>query len=106
MKARRPLRPTATSALAVAPVTCTDRTAPIVFGLEPRVFRGLLARQQVPHARLGKRVIARVEDVLAAIDRLASKGAADDGNEAAPAEDVEPTADAILARIGRSRAVR
>jgi len=105
----RALRPRATAALAVAPATVTDRTAPLVLGLEPRAFRELVIDHHVRHARVGRgvgrRIIARLEDVLAVLDRLA--------DDAAPAEDApapeEPSAtssdgvDGVLAMIGRRR---
>jgi hypothetical protein len=79
----------------VAPVTVSDLTAPAVLGLEPRSYRELLMREAVPHARLGHRVVARVEDVLEALDRIAGRG----GEAVA-----EPSGtDRILARIGRTR---
>jgi hypothetical protein len=45
----RPLRPRATAAIPVAPVTCSDLTAPVLFGFEPRPFREFLRVEGVPH---------------------------------------------------------
>jgi hypothetical protein len=87
----------------VAPVTVTDRTAPLVLGLEPRVYRELIARERVPHARVGRRVVARVEDVLVALDRLAAKGDDALANEA-PATPQPRGVDRVLALVGRARA--
>jgi len=100
----RALRPRATDEVAPAPLTVTDRTAAALLGLEPRVFRELLASQRIPHARHGRRVIARVDLVLAAIDRMSS--ANDTSPSATPLEDDDGGlggVDAILARIGRKR---
>jgi hypothetical protein len=99
----RPLRPRATAAVSVAPPLVSDLTAPQLVGLDARPFRDFLRAERIPHAVLGRRVVARLEHVLAAVDRLAATG------EAAPLDnaergDAEPTADAILARIGRRRA--
>jgi hypothetical protein len=96
----RPTRTRATSGLAVAPVTVTDRTAPLVLGLEPRAYRELVTRWRVPHARIGRRVVARVEDVLAAFDRV-SRERDDAGSTGDPA-DFE-TADDLLRLLGRAR---
>ncbi|HEV3189112.1 MAG TPA: hypothetical protein VGY54_01375 [Polyangiaceae bacterium] len=100
----RALRPLATGALAVLPVTVTDQSAPAIVGLEARQFREFLRAERVRHARLGKRVIARVDDVLEALDRVAGRQAS--GNEPhveRRIEDAEPSADAILARLGYAR---
>ncbi len=94
----RPTRTRATSVLAVAPVTITDRTAPLVLGLEPRAYRELVTRFRVPHARIGRRIVARVEDVLAAFDRISRER---DDAESDPA-DFE-TADDLLRLLGRTR---
>jgi hypothetical protein len=100
------MRPRATASLAIVPATVTDRSAPAVLGLEERAYRELVARERVPHALVGRRVVARVEDVLAALDRIARRQA---GSEVAD-QDSEPApsgrttgADRILARIGRVR---
>jgi hypothetical protein len=100
----RALKPRATAALIIAPATVTDLSAPAVLGLEPRQFRDFLRIARVPHATAGQRVIARIDAVLAAIDRLAESSRGTDGKP--DAEDDEPTADAILARIGRRRVPR
>jgi hypothetical protein len=101
----RPLRRRSTDSLAIAPATVSDRTAPLVLGLEPRVYRDLVARLRIRHARLGRRVIARVEDVLAALDRIAE--AHDAMPEASPepvGDEPEPeTVDQVLRRQGRRR---
>jgi hypothetical protein len=99
---KRELRPRATAALPVAPVTCSDLTAPIIFGFEPRQYREFLRAEQIPHAIVGQRVLARVEHVLAAIDRLAAK---DVSPSRVLEEDdvVEPSSAALLAMIGRVR---
>ncbi len=97
---RRPIRARATEALAAMPALVSDLTAPLLVGIEPRHFREFLSRERVPHARVGHRVIARMEHVVAAIDRLAALTAApraDDGGERAE------TADEILAELGMRR---
>lgn len=97
----RALRQRATSSLGIVPVTVTDRTCAAVLGLEPRVYRELVTRARIPHATIGRRVVTRVDDVLAALDRMAEGTAAtpttlsgDDGEEAC---ERGPTADQILA---------
>lgn len=75
----RPLRPRATSALVVAPVAITDLTAPAVLGIEARPFREWLVTANVPHTRRGKRVIALVADVVAALERSAASSPDEDG---------------------------
>jgi hypothetical protein len=91
------------ASIAVAPVAVTDRTAPAVLGLEPRVFRAFIASRRIPHARIGRRVVVCVSDVLDAIDALATEQG---HGTARPSRDLdanELTADEILARIGRVR---
>jgi hypothetical protein len=75
--------------------------------LEPRVFRELVAREKIPHTRLGKRVVARVEDVLAALDRLAVAPAPDTAAADPDVDDNDEPADvdALLARVGWRRRV-
>lgn len=98
----RPLRPRATAALVVAPVAVTDRTCAAVLGLEPRVFRELVARLRIRHATIGRRVIASVADVLAALERAAVD---DDAHliehDGADEHDAPGSVDELLARLGR-----
>lgn len=92
----RPLRQRATDRIAVAPVAVSDRTCAALLGLEPRVFRELCVREEIPIVRLGRRVLARVEDVEAALVRLAG--------QAVDVEDERPRgAGAVLALVGRQR---
>lgn len=106
----RALRPRQTASLAVAPVTVTDLTCAQVLGLEPRPYRELLARERVPHAKIGRRVVARIEDVLEALDRLriaqadASAHAGVRDEEEHEADEPSSVAD-VLARLGRGRRV-
>ncbi len=51
---KRNLRPRETSKLAVAPVTATDLTCALVFGLEARPFCEFLIAADVPHAKIGR----------------------------------------------------
>jgi hypothetical protein len=98
---RRALRPKATASLAVVPLTVSDLTAAAMVGLAPRPFREFLRAERVRHARVGRRVVARVEDVLGALDRVANRQADDELVEAA---NTQPDAGAaLLARIGRVR---
>lgn len=93
----RNLRPRATADLAVKPVTVTDLTSAIVLGLEPRQFRELVASAKVPHTRLGHRVVCRVEDVLAALERLRG----DSPSAANADDDGDVDVDDILQLVGR-----
>jgi hypothetical protein len=102
---KRALRPRATEALGVVPVTVTDRTAPAVLGLEPRTFRELVARLGVPHVTLGRRIVVPVAAMLealegAAVDPAPRSGAAE--RDAAD-DDGEVSVDGILAELGRRR---
>lgn len=97
----RAIKPRATSSLAVAPVTFTDLTAPIVVGLEPRQLRDFVAKHRVPHLRDGKRLIVRVDTFLAAFDRLATMP---EGALAIATDDDRPiTADGVLRSLGLRR---
>lgn len=55
---------------AVVAVVVSDATSLAVVGLTPRQFRAFLREQSVPHAKVGRRTVARVDRVLEAIDRL------------------------------------
>jgi hypothetical protein len=99
--ARRRLSPRATDALAVVPITVTDRTCALVLGLEPRVYRALVVRERIPHARLGRRMVARIEDILAVFDRLAHGTTSPDLPEDQTSQ--PDTADAVLAILGKER---
>jgi hypothetical protein len=100
----RALRPRATSAIAVAPVTVTDLTAPIIFGLEARQFRDLVRLEKIEHARIGQRVVARVDDVLDALARITTRQKAQGVDDTHVEQtSVESPADALLARLGRVR---
>lgn len=97
----RKLRPRATAALAVTPVTVTDLTCAAVLGLESRPYRALLVRLDIPHVTFGQRTIASVTDVLSAIERASI---ADDPSEHDATPTDEPRdVDAVLARLGRRR---
>jgi hypothetical protein len=93
----RQLRTRATSTISLAAVTVTDRTCALVLGLEPRVFRELVAREQIPHAVVGRRIVCRVEDVISALHL--------DGSERSDREEAElaPRENRILAMLGRER---
>jgi hypothetical protein len=104
----RRLQPRATASLPIVPVACSDLTAPIVFGLESRHYREFLVKNQVPFVRAGQRVIAKVADVVAALDRLAivqgtatAIAPADDDDTEHAAE--ESAGDRLLRRLGRVR---
>ncbi len=102
--AARHLRPRATSTIAIAAALVTDLTAPVVVGLEAWQFRQLVKDERIPHARVGQRVIAKVEDVVSAVEQLAKRqsGAPANDDPLAPATSGR-TADGILARMGRVR---
>jgi hypothetical protein len=109
MSTRR-LRARRTSGLTAAPAAVSDLTCHIVVGLEARSFRELLIRERVAHARLGRRVIARVEDVLDALDRLAGAvmqmaPVSQIQDEPQPEQELEEeeSVDAVLAALGRER---
>lgn len=92
----RPLAPRATDRITVGPVAVSDRTCGSLLGVEPRVFRALLAREGVPVVRIGRRVLARVEDIEAALCRLAG--------QTVDVEDERPRgADGVLRLVGRER---
>jgi hypothetical protein len=54
----------------VAPVTFTDLNAEAVTGLKARPFREFVREHHIPHARVGRRIVVRVDRFLEAIDRL------------------------------------
>lgn len=103
----RALRTPPTSTLAVVPVTVTDRTCAAVLGLEPRVYREWLVAAGVPHTRIGRRVVARTDHVLAALTRSACSATSVDlpsvDAERDDDDDQPTTPDGVLARIGLRR---
>jgi hypothetical protein len=108
----RSARPRATSALSVAPATVTDRSCALVLGLEPRVFRALLTRFDIPCLHVGRRVVARVDAVLSAFDRVSTAAGTtaaydedpdQEGHHEVAAPEPALSADAILLRLGRVR---
>ena len=64
----------------IAPVMVSQRTSEQVLGLPERHYRELIQREAVPHTRRGKLVLARVSDVVAAIERRDSKPPAPESN--------------------------
>ncbi len=97
---QRKLKPRATAALNIMPVMVSDRTCAALFGIEPRDLREKIA-PHVPHAVIGRRVVMRVEHVLAYLDGLASPERA--GSREPARSDGATTTDDLLARIGRRR---
>jgi hypothetical protein len=73
---RRPLAPLA------AAVTFTDATALAVVGLNARQLRTFVREHAVPHARVGRRMVVRVDHYLEVIDRLSGARAPAAWNEA------------------------
>lgn len=95
--------------LAITPVTVTDEEAscfPVV-GLTPRRLRELVSLYQIPHARLGRRILVRISDIETAITEHSVIGlvATRDADADVCTEDKGPalTADDVLARLGRRR---
>lgn len=82
-----------------APATVSQLTSLSVLGIDGRRYRDMIAARRIRHTRQGKLVLARVEDVLAALD-LADE-------PVPPTEpDVEPAAkeNRVLALLGRTSA--
>lgn len=59
-----------------SPVVVSDLTALPIVGLTGRQFRAWVRDASIPHAKVGRRTLARLDDVLAAIDRSSGRGAA------------------------------
>jgi len=96
----RALKPRATSALTLQPEYVSHRTAPLVLGLEPRAFREWVAREHIPAVRIGKRLLVRLQDALAVLDRASGR----DASQPAPEEPASAGGvDRVLALVGRSR---
>jgi hypothetical protein len=60
---------------AVPPVIVSDLTSLPAVGLTARQFLAFVRAHQVPHAKVGRRVLARLDDLLNALDRLSGRGA-------------------------------
>jgi hypothetical protein len=74
--------------------------------LEPRTFREFIAQHRVRHARVGRRIVARVDDVLGALDGLSAAPITTEATKCTE-EDWQPqTADEVLARLGLRRIIR
>jgi hypothetical protein len=78
-----------TGTAGVPSVTFTDEHALAATGLEPRRFRELVKARGIPFARVGRRMVVRVDDWLRAVDALS--GAAP---RPAPAWDEQATIEA------------
>ncbi len=59
----------------LSPVVVSDLTALAVVGLTARQYRAFLREHEVPHAKVGRRTLARLADVLDALDRNSGRGA-------------------------------
>ncbi len=57
--------------LPAAAVVVSDQTSLAVVGLDARQFRAFVREHGVPHVEQHRHVLARVSDVLEALDRLA-----------------------------------
>ena len=101
MSARRLLpRP----AITAAPVVVSDLTCFDIVGLLPEQYRALLRRHpEVQRTVLGRRVLVRVDVVLALLDRLASETTADATTAPAVEDDTPLTADGVLHALGMRR---
>lgn len=100
MPTLRKLRTRETEKIAIVPVAVTDRTCALVLGLDPEPFRALLVAENIPHRSVGRRVIARVDDVLSALTSTPRVALA------APSSTDEPaTVDDVLAELGMKRAL-
>jgi hypothetical protein len=96
----RALRPKLTAETPIVPATVSDLSCAAVLGLEPRQYKELVIREGVRHARIGHRVVVRLDVILAVLDRLAEGG---DAVAEVPAKRA-PTGNRVLALIGRERA--
>ena len=84
----------------IAPVCVSQDTSLHVLGIASRPFREAVIRHAIPHVRLGRLVLVRVADWLAAMDRMAATTnatASADELDAAPIMSM----DEMFARIGR-----
>jgi hypothetical protein len=97
---RRALQPRQTATAPIVPQTITDLTCPTAAGFEPRTFREVVAREGIPHARIGRRIVVLTCDWLDAIERIGRRQSGDSA-----IDDNELTTDRLLARIGRVRRV-
>jgi len=55
---------------AIPVVLVSDATALPAVGLSPRQFKAFVREHAVPHAKVGRRTVARLDRILEAIDRL------------------------------------
>jgi hypothetical protein len=80
-----------------AAILVSDRSAPVLCGLEPRVFRALVAKLGIPCMRVGKRLLCRATDLADAIGRASEEPG--HITDASAEEAREPSRSEILARI-------
>jgi hypothetical protein len=90
----------------VGAVTISDATSEALAGIKPRPFREIILRHKVAHARIGKRVVVRVEVWRGFVERLEQQGQGDAGD--APVNDLAPetTEERLSKRLGRERGPR
>ena len=66
--------PRADDTTPVAAAYVTQRNSLAVLGLVSRAFREAVHKYRIPHTRLGKQVLVRIEDWHAAMSRIAKEG--------------------------------
>ena len=97
---RRSLKPRAP--IAVSPVCITTENSLQVAGLPPRKLREALAMHpEIPRSRLGQTLLVSAEAFGQLLERLRVGGA--EAPVTTGEDDAEPTADELLARLGRRR---
>lgn len=62
----------------IAPIAVSQDTCLAALGIEPRRYLALLHERAIPHVKLGKLRIARVEHMLAALEREPAATAANE----------------------------
>ena len=98
----RALKPRATAALSLTPITITDRTCAAATGLEPKVWRALVVRLGVRHVLAGRRMIVIAADFVRGLEQADASDVPDaDRGEGGTEEPA--SVDSLLARIGRAR---
>jgi hypothetical protein len=60
----------ARAAVVLAAVVISDATSLAALGLTGRQFKAFVREHAIPHAKVGRRTVARLDRVLEAIDRL------------------------------------
>lgn len=97
-----PRKPHKRPSYSARPIAISDETSRDAIGLDGPAFRRFLVAYEIPHVKVGRRVVALATAITEALDRLANDVPAVESGFRA--NDQPEDVDAVLAVIGRRSA--